>query len=156
MAKNEIAKKLNILKQIEPSPTFINHARLWLALQPRQKKTHAIALPWLVLAGALGVIMLAANTLNTNVFQPRLALYFSQDDLRKEFTKLATGLQLPEISYQQNVDAAIVVALNEISDTQPNHLNSALLQKEKKALDNKSNAAPSQEIDALLEELIAE
>lgn len=156
MNQKQITEKLNNLKQIEPRPAFVNHARLWLALQPRQKNTKVLALPWLVFAGALGAILIAANVLNTNVVQPRLALYFSQNDLRQEFAKLAAGLQLTEISYQQNIDAAIVVALNEISDAQPNHLNPSLLQKERKALENGGVSQNGAEIDALLEKLIAE
>lgn len=157
MNQNDITKKLNILKQIEPSQAFINHTRLWLAIQPGKQNQKTFALSWLVFTGALAAVFLAANVfLNLSVAQPRLALFFSQNDLRQEFAKLALDLQLPEISYQQNIDAAIVLALNEIGDAQPSHLNTVMLQREKKALDEKSGAATSAEIDALLEKIIIE
>jgi len=158
MNQKNIAKKLNILKQIEPSGAFVSRGRLLLSFQPQKPAGKKIfALPWLAFTGAMAVVLLGANILlNMTIAQPRLALFFSQNDLRQEFAKLAMGLQLPEISYQQNVDAAIVLALNEISDAQPNHLNPVLLQKEKKELESKNGAAPGQEIDALLQTIIVE
>lgn len=158
MNQKEIAQKLNILKTIEPSEGFINRTRLTIAIQSRQQNRKTFAWPWMIFTGAFAAVLLVANVfLNLSIVQPRLALFFNQNDLRNEFTELALNLKLPEISYQQNVDDAIVLALNEISDNQPSHLNTSLLQKEGKDLENRNNSQnQGEEIDALLEKVIIE
>ena len=84
MNQKDIAKKLNILKQIEPSDVFVSRGRLLLSFQPSKKaQKRTFALPWIVFTGALATVLLVANVfLNLTVAQPRLALFFSQNDLR--------------------------------------------------------------------------
>lgn len=158
MNQKEIVQKLNILKTIEPSESFVNRTRLTIAIQSRQQSRKTFVWPWMIFTGAFAAVLLVANVfLNLSIVQPRLALFFNQNDLRNEFTELALNLKLPEISYQQNIDDAIVLALNEISDSQPNHLNTSLLQKEGRDLENKNgNQDQGEEIDALLEKVIIE
>ncbi len=158
MLQKDLQKKLNILKEIEPRESFVSQGRFLISLQPAAKANKKVsAWPWLIFTGAFASLLLLANVfLDLTIAQPRLSLFFNQNDLRNEFTKMALDLQLPEISYRQNIDDTILLALNEISDSQTNHLNTTLLQQEKGTLENNNNAASqsSGEIDALLEQVL--
>lgn len=154
MLKNQqIIRQLNNLKTIEPEPGFIQRTRGLIFAAPAIRPRSWVW-PW-AWAGALAILLLVFTLTMANPFTPRpkLSLFFNQQDLKQEFNDLTVNIQLQEINYRQNLDSAIGLALNEISDRQPDHLNTALLQKEQDALE--ANGVNKQkEINELLNQVI--
>lgn len=154
LKQQEIINQLNELKAIEPEKGFVQRTRGLILAVPAIKPARIWGWP-LVWAGVAAVLLLALTLTFANPLtaKPKLSVFFNQQDLKQEFNNLSVKIQLQEIAYRQNLDSAIGLALNEISDRQPDHLNPALLQKEQAGLET-DGANKQKEINDLLNQVI--
>lgn len=155
LRNRQIIKQLNNLKNIEPEADFVRMTRgLILAAPVRHFRIRIWSWP-LAWAGAVAVLLLVLTLTFANPFiaKPKLSVFFNQQDLSQEFNNLTVKLQLQEIVYRQNLNSSIGLALNEISDKQPGHLNTTLLQKEQNMLEI-NGSDQQKEINELLNRVI--
>lgn len=154
MWQKKIINQLNKLKAIEPDKDFVQKTRILILTTPTLKPTRRIWRWFLVSAGAFAVLLLTLTLISNFAVKPKISAFFNQQDLKTEFNNLNVQIQLQEIAYRQNLDSVISLALNEISDKQPRHLNPMLLQKEQASLETDNINQQQKEINNLLNQII--
>jgi hypothetical protein len=149
---NDIITQLKTLKAIAPDEGFARRSRtLVLAATPDRAEPVRIA-PWLQLASALAfaALLLVISPLFPSA-QPVLSSSLDAARLASEFNNLPVNVQLQEIRYQQNANQTIASAVNEITNTSTNHLNTDTITNEAPTLSTDDETGAH--IDALLNEI---
>lgn len=139
-----LTKKLRELKSIEPNAAFRDHSRMRAAQAPQLQKTlwmHARESMSYGLALGLGAILLIVGLgqfsyLHFNNFSPTVIGSLQTKTLVAEEAKTNFALQISDATYFNETAAVIAAALNVVRDTNPDHVNDAVLEREMKELEN--------------------
>jgi len=154
---NEILKALRALRAIEPDPVFAKTSRaLILGAEKTGRLSGLFPLPPLVqilYGGAVVAVLLVASYFLLIPSQPVVSAALNPENLTKELVNLSINIQLKELSYQQNANAAIASALSEIQNTSVKHLNQTLLEGEEETINVEGAMNPA--IDKMLESVIS-
>jgi len=151
----DLIKKLNNFKQIEPDAAFLEKCRgRILALSSKPEKRFVLSWPVFALSGTFVAIVLIGVLSLAFIFpeQRVSSASFDSQKLNQEFDNLSINIQLKEVKYHQDVNQTIASALSEISGTKTKHLNSSILEKEKNDLEINQNQ--NGEIDEMLKSIV--
>jgi hypothetical protein len=146
-------EQLKKCREITPDPAYLARSRrVLLAATPASTRVW-FSLPALRLAGVFAVL---AAVLATSPFlfptKPVLSSSLNADSIREEI-KNTIAIQVQEITYEQETDAAITRAIDEIKNTETKHLNADVIVNEVDEFSLEDDATTS-EIDALLEQVM--
>lgn len=146
MNNNDLIKKLNQFKNIEPDKDFaLGTRRIILATKPGASQKVPIWV-WGFSFCLLFLAIITANTLFPT--QPELSSLASEI-IKEEFAGL--DAQLQELEYNQYISTTVASALTEISASHANHMNPTILEMERSLLDNYNG---EDEIDDMLQSII--
>lgn len=154
---NTIVSQLRKLNAIEPDCGFMMRSRATFVPQMATPSIMPVAIPrnrvWLFsIAGACAALLLTI-VISSSVSRPQtvFASSLDQTSITNELDGLSINIQLEQITYEREVNKTIVSAIEEISDTETNHLSPRVLEVEQENFPAVETTNP--QIDKLLLEL---
>ncbi len=143
-----LTKKLRELNAIQPSADFHARSRALTSRTPQFKKTiwmHARESINYSLALGLGALLLVIGLgqfsyLHLNGFSPAIIGSLQTKTLVEEVAQTDFALQIAEATYFNETAAVVASALSVVRDTNPDHTNDAVLERE---LDKLEHADPT-------------
>ncbi len=149
------------LKKTEPEKEYtVNSLNLILAnpQNPKNKFTFSLAdiLKYSVAMGLTGILIIFSLSdaflgLNAKILSPILLSSLDEQKLKNEASQVDIKISISEAKYYNDSINKVAVALNETAQNGPDHLNSAIIQKEIQGLD--INNQNDKNIDDLLNKL---
>lgn len=151
MSYDKIIEQLKTLKSVKPDETFKDSTkRMVLAAEPKTSSMPKIIPEWGWAVGFALILLVAGSAL---VITPTTSVQsFDTTELQSELSNL--NIEVNEITYTEKTNQTITSALNEISNTQTNHLNKSLLEREKNSLDSIQDSNDSDDINKILNNII--
>ncbi len=134
-----LIKKLQTLKMIRPDAAFTDRVRRIVLEETPRARTPLFRVHWVhqgifSLAGAAVAVVMGFL-----ILQPFgatvTATSLENTQLSNEWSALSINIQLKEVSYNNNAERLVASAINEIRDTDTQHLNTSLIQEERDTLD---------------------
>lgn len=153
----EVIKNLKSLKTIEPDRDFKDSTLRIVLASKNPSRTFSLPRWSLVFGAAVVFIAFLGITAgifknNNNVASP-LLLSLNSDQLVNEYKNIGSDFYVKEISYEQDVNKTIAIALNEIAKTKGNHLNPNILMEESQFINN-INSGENSDINIMLDKVI--
>lgn len=139
-----LTKKLRELSSIQPRSDFHARSRQLVTGMPQCKKTflsHISESFYYSLALGLGALLLVTGLgrfsyLHFNDLSPVVVGSLQTKTLVTEDAQIDFNLQIAEATYFEETAGVVAVALRVVRDTNPDHLNEAVLEQELRILDD--------------------
>lgn len=151
MSHDKIIEQLKTLKGVSPDDTFKDSTkRMVLAAEPKKKSIPTLIPQWAWAAGFAAMLLVAGSAF---IMTPTTTVQsFDTTELQNELENL--NIEVNQISYTQKTNRTITSALNEISNTQTNHLNKSILEKEHNNIKEIDAKEDLDNIDEMLNKII--
>ena len=149
----EIIKQLKTLKNVTPDTGFISRTRKNFIL-PIQSSKQAFSLFSWQYASVFAAILIVIFALPFFFIPEPTLASLDSETISKEVHALPINIQLKEVRYDESVQNTISDAISEASNTDINHLNKSLLEKEKNLSLQTKNNEIEKNVDDLLNEVI--
>jgi hypothetical protein len=146
-------EQLKRFRDITPDPAFVARTRAaLLAAAPVSARSRFFA-PFFRIAGAVAVLAgIVGGSSLLFPTRPVLSSSLNPDSLREEIQK-TIAIQVREIQYEAVSNQTIATAIEEIKNTEADHLNPAVISEEAANALLPGESTTTLQIDALLEEL---
>jgi hypothetical protein len=150
--KDNTIENLKILKQVKPDNAFVKGTKnLILATKPHTKHLPIWATSLALMSAFILLITSGIIISNQN---PTISSSLNESFLTEEFNDMDLNLQIEEITYSQDIHDTIASALNEISNSKTNHMNSSIIESENDYINQLENVENEEEINNLLNRVI--
>ena len=145
-------KQLKTLKEITPDSGFVSRTRNLFIATPAPRRVVSL-FAWQY-AGAFAVIIILILAIPF-FFMPEPTLAsLDTEVISKEIHTLPINIQLEEVKYNETVQNTITDAISEASNTETNHLNLSLLEKEKSSTTQINGNKIEKTVDDLINQAI--